>query len=126
MSGLTKRHHAAYILHNYATADVPTCTSDPLYTWAARCYAALCRGSSKRKMSHHPTGVTFAALLPELAALGDVLARQPHWADDLRAVRARQLRILQVSMQRRSPWGPPDIYVLQKQKAMHPPESLLT
>ncbi len=38
-----------------------------------------------------------AALLPELAALGDVLARQPQWADDLRAVRARQLRILQVS-----------------------------
>ena len=37
-----------------------------------------------------------AALLPELAALGDVLARQPQWMDDLRAVRARQLRILQV------------------------------
>ena len=42
-------------------------------------------------------GVVYAALLPELAALGDVLARQTQWADDLRAVRARQLRILQVS-----------------------------
>ncbi len=41
--------------------------------------------------------VLCAALLPELAALGDVLARQPQWAEDLRAVRARHLRILQVS-----------------------------
>ena len=37
-----------------------------------------------------------AGLLPELGALGDVLARLPEWADDLRAIRARQLRILQL------------------------------
>lgn len=37
-----------------------------------------------------------AGLLPELGALGDVLARRPEWADDLRAIRARQLRILQL------------------------------
>ena len=49
------------------------------------------------------------ALLPELAALGDVLARQPQWADDLRAVRARQLRILQVhiALPRWNPYGVP-------------------
>lgn len=41
-------------------------------------------------------GAPAAALLPELGALGDVLARQAEWADDLRAIRARELRILQL------------------------------
>ena len=66
-----------------------------------------------------------AALLPELAALGDVLARQPQWADDLCAVRARQLRILQVTisvwrlLQHRQPLQ----YALQTAGSMWPPVS---
>ena len=49
-----------------------------------------------RQVTAYKDGILCAGQLPELSALGDVLARKLDWADDLRAIRARQLRILQL------------------------------